>query len=228
MNGNGSATAARLRREDLHASVSDPLLDTMNFLNEITFRYPDAISFAPGRPYDGFFDIEQIFTHIRGYLDHLAGKGNSPAQLRDALFQYGPTAGRIRELIASSLREDENIDVAPESIVVTVGCQEAMFLVLRALISGPDDVLLVSSPCYVGITGAARLLDIELTAVEERSDGLSHLDVEAAIKAEQARGRRPKAIYVVPDHSNPSGVTMSLEARHELLELAERHDVLLL
>ena len=42
------------------------------------------------------------------------------------MFQYGPTAGQIRELIASSLREDENIDVPAESIVVTVGCQEAM------------------------------------------------------------------------------------------------------
>ena len=38
--------------------------------------------------------------------------------------------------------------------------------VLRALIAGPSDALLVSSPCYVGITGAARLLDIEPTAVE--------------------------------------------------------------
>ena len=228
MNGNGSATAARLRREDLHASVSDPVLDTMNFLNEITFRYPDAISFAPGRPYDGFFDIEQIFTHIRGYLDHLAGKGNSPAQLRDALFQYGPTAGRIRELIASSLREDENIDVAPESIVVTVGCQEAMFLVLRALISGPGDVLLVSSPCYVGITGAARLLDIEITAVDEREGGFQCADLDAAIRAEQARGRRPRAFYVVPDHSNPAGTTIPVPTRHELLDLAARHDILIL
>ena len=67
-----TSTAASLRKEDLHASLSDPVLDTMNFLNEITFRYPKAISFAPGRPYDGFFDTEQIFTHIRRYLDHLA------------------------------------------------------------------------------------------------------------------------------------------------------------
>ena len=72
-----------LRPADLHASVRDPVLDTMNFLNEITFRYPDAISFAPGRPYDGFFDTEQIFTHIRRYLDHLAENGSSPGQIRD-------------------------------------------------------------------------------------------------------------------------------------------------
>jgi (S)-3,5-dihydroxyphenylglycine transaminase len=219
---------ASLRKEDLHGSVSDPVLDTMNFLNEVTLRYPEAISFAPGRPYDGFFDTEQIFTYIRRYLDHLAESGNSPGQIRDALFQYGPTAGRIRELIASSLRQDENIDVPPESIVVTVGCQEAMLLALRAIISGPEDALLVSSPCYVGISGAARLLDIELTAVEEHEDGFRCADLEAAVQAELSRGRHPRAFYVVPDHSNPSGVTIPLETRHALLELAARHDILVL
>jgi (S)-3,5-dihydroxyphenylglycine transaminase len=216
-----------LRQEDLHASLSDPVLDTMNFLNEVTFRYPKAISFAPGRPYDGFFDTEQIFTHIRSYLDYLAAEGNSPGQIRSALFQYGPTAGRIRELIASSLREDENIDVPAESIVVTVGCQEAMLLVLRALISGPEDVFLVSSPCYVGITGAARLLDIEVTEVEEREDGFRCADLDQAIRAELASGRRPRAFYVVPDHSNPAGTTMPIETRRDLLELAARRGIMI-
>jgi len=123
---------------------------------------------------------------------------------------------------------DEDIDVPAESIVVTTGCQEAMFLALRALMAGPDDVLLVSSPCYVGITGAARLLDAEVVAVEENEDGLSCAAVEAAIVAQTARGRRPRAVYVVPDHSNPSGVTMPLPTRHNLLDLADRYDVLIL
>jgi (S)-3,5-dihydroxyphenylglycine transaminase len=221
-------TGVVLRMADLHPGVADPVMDTMNFLNEVTLNYPEAISFAPGRPYDGFFDTEQIFTYLRRYLDHLAAQGRSPAQVRSAVFQYGPSAGMIRELIAESLRVDEGIDVPPESIVVTVGCQEAMFLALRALMSGPGDVLLVSSPCYVGITGAARLLDAEVVAVEERESGLSCADLEAAIVAQRARGRRPRAVYVVPDHSNPTGATMPLEARRELLELADRLDVLVL
>ncbi|WP_283843993.1 aminotransferase class I/II-fold pyridoxal phosphate-dependent enzyme [Kitasatospora humi] len=223
-----AALSTGLRKAELHGSVSDPVLDTMNFLNEVTIRYPQAISFAPGRPYDGFFDTEQIFTHLRRYLDHLEEQGASPAQVRSALFQYGPTSGQIRELIADSLRKDENTDVAPESIVVTVGCQEAMFLAVRALISGPEDVLLVSSPCYVGITGAARLLDITPTAVPERESGFDCADLEAAILAERARGRRPRAFYVIPDHSNPSGTTMPLQTRLDLLDLARRHDILLL
>ncbi|OKI92984.1 GntR family transcriptional regulator [Kitasatospora sp. CB01950] len=217
-----------LRKGDLHGSVSDPVLDTMNFLNEVTSRYPQAVSFAPGRPYDGFFDTEQIFTHLRRYLDHLQEQGASPAQVRSALFQYGPTSGQIRELIADSLRKDENVDVAPESVVVTVGCQEAMFLAVRALIAGPEDVLLVSSPCYVGITGAARLLDVAPVAVPERESGFDCADLEAAIEAERARGRRPRAFYVIPDHSNPSGTTMPLKARLDLLDLARRQDILIL
>jgi (S)-3,5-dihydroxyphenylglycine transaminase len=223
-----SVREAALRLDELHASIVNPVMDTMNFLNEITARYPDAISFAPGRPYDGFFDTEQIFAHVHRYLDHLAAQGKTPGQIRDAMFQYGPTAGLIRGIIADSLRVDEGIEIPPESIVVTVGAQEAMFLVLRAIMAHPDDVLLVSTPCYVGIIGAARLLNVEMVTVREQENGLSPTDVAAAIKTELARGRRPRAVYVIPDHSNPSGITMSLQARRELLDLAARHDILIL
>jgi len=219
---------AALSVEDLHASVSDPVLDTMNFLNEVTARYPEAISFAPGRPYDGFFDVEQIFTYLRRYLRHLEERGDSPARIRDALFQYGPTGGLIREQIADSLRRDEGIDVPPEAVVVTVGCQEAMLLAVRALHARPEDVLLVSSPCYVGITGAAKVLGVELAAVEERPDGFHCADLRAAVLAERARGRRPGAFYVTPDHSNPLGRTIPLAVRHELLDLAAELDLLIL
>ncbi|MEU9860039.1 aminotransferase class I/II-fold pyridoxal phosphate-dependent enzyme [Streptomyces sp. NPDC047971] len=217
-----------LRPEDLHGSVSDPVLGTMTFLNEITTHYPDAVSFAPGRPYEGFFDTEQIFTYLRRYLDHLETEGATPEQVRSALFQYGPTGGRIRELIADSLRKDEGIDVPPESVVVTVGAQEAMLLAVRALIRGPEDVLLVSSPCYVGITGAARLLDIRPTAIAEAEGGFRCADLAAAIRAERARGRRPRAFYIIPDHSNPTGTTVPLETRRELLELAAHEDILII
>lgn len=223
-----AAAGGVLRREQLHASLSDPVLDTMNFLNEVTSRHPEAISFAPGRPYDGFFDVEEIFTHIRRYLEYLEASGTSPAGIRDALFQYGPAGGRIRELIAESLRQDEGIDAAPESIVVTVGCQEAMFLAVRVLVARPEDVLLVSSPCYVGITGAAAVLGVELTAVAEGNDGFRCADLETMVQAERAKGRNPRAFYVTPDHSNPSGLTMSLPTRYELLDLAAALGILIL
>lgn len=217
-----------LRKADLHASLADPVLDTMTFLNEITLRYPDAISFAPGRPYDGFFETEEIFAHVRRYLDHLAEGGQSPQQIRTAMYQYGTTAGQIRGLIADSLRVDENIDVPAESIVVTVGAQEGMLLVLRALLAAPEDVLLVADPCYVGITGAAKLLDVDVRGVPEPDGGYTGAVLEEAILAERARGRNPRLFYVVPDHSNPSGTSIPPAARAELLDVAARHGVLIL
>lgn len=222
------ALAADLDQGELHAALSDPMLDSMNFLNEVTLRYPQAISFAPGRPYDGFFDVEQIFAGVRTYLDHLAAAGRSAGQIRSELFQYGPAAGSVRGVLADWLRSDEGIDVPAEAIVVTVGCQEAMMLALRALVRGPQDAILVSSPCYVGITGAARLLEIEPVPVAEREDGLHLPDVAEAVGRQRALGRRPRAFYVVPDHTNPSGTTMTLQARRDLLELARELDILIL
>ncbi len=217
-----------LLREDLHPSLADPLLDTMNFLNEVAMRHPKAISFAAGRPYDGYFSTEQIFDHLRRYLKHLEDEGHAPDQIRAMLYQYGPTAGQIRELIADSLRRDERIDVPAESIVVTVGAQEGMLLAVRALASGPADVLLVSSPCYVGVNGVARLLGVDVVPVVERADGLDPADVVAALEAQRAAGRRPRALYVIPDHSNPAGTTMRLSTRRELLDIAARFDIFLL
>ncbi|MBR7826381.1 PLP-dependent aminotransferase family protein [Actinospica sp. MGRD01-02] len=212
----------------LHSSVDDPALDRMNFLNEITFTYPDAVSFAPGRPYDGFFEIEDIHRHLRRYAAYLADRGASPAEVRRGFHQYGPTAGQIRELIAHSLQQDEGFKAAPEAIVVTVGAQEAMFLTLRALFADPEDVLLLVTPCYVGIIGAARLLDVPVVSVPERDGRLVVADLDDAVRSLRSAGRRPKALYVVPDYANPTGSTLDLPTRTALLAFAERHGLLIL
>ncbi|MFF4381128.1 PLP-dependent aminotransferase family protein [Kitasatospora sp. NPDC001547] len=212
----------------LHSSIEDPVLDRMNFLNEITFSYPDAVSFAPGRPYDGFFEVEEVHAHLRRYAAYLESRGAGPAEVRSRFYQYGPAAGQIRELVAHSLRQDEGLEVAPEAIVVTVGAQEAMFLTLRTLFATPQDVLLLVTPCYVGIIGAARLLDVPMVAVPERDGRLVVADLDEAVRAQRAAGRRPRAVYVVPDHANPTGSTLDLATRTALLELAERHGLLVL
>jgi DNA-binding transcriptional MocR family regulator len=116
--------------------------------------------------------------------------------------------------------------VPAESVVVTVGAQEGMLLVLRALIAGPADVLLVSSPCYVGITGAARLLDVEVVPVPEGPAGPDPDTVAAVAARVRAGGRRPRALYVVPDFANPSGTSMTVPARQRLLAVAAEQDLL--
>jgi (S)-3,5-dihydroxyphenylglycine transaminase len=215
--------------DDLHDSLSDPLLDAMTFLNEVTQRYPNAISFAPGRPYEGLFEPESIHDHLAAYTEYLVrDKGFGPDRVRTALFQYGRTNGEIHELIARTLVNDEGLRVPPESVVVTVGAQEGMLLVLRALFARPTDVLLVSSPCYVGITGAARLLDIAIEPVPEGPHGLDPATVAHAAESVRAGGRRPAALYVVPDFANPSGASMAVHHRRRLLEIAAEQDLLVI
>ncbi|UGY95016.1 PLP-dependent aminotransferase family protein [Streptomyces gobiensis] len=204
-------------------------MEVMNFLNEITSRHPEAISFGPGRPYEGLFEVERIGEYLDAYIRHLCDNlGRTREEVRTLLFQYGRTSGHLQELVARTLRNDEGIQAGPESIVVTVGCQEGMFIALRALFAGPSDVLLVSSPCYVGITGAARLLDIETVPVPEGEDGIDPGALRRTVTTLRAVGKRPRALYVVPDFSNPTGTCLTLAARRRLLELAEDEDLLLL
>lgn len=172
-----------LTAADLHPSLSDPGLSVMSFLNEATARYPDAVSFASGRPHEQFFELGSLEVFLARFLDHLrTERGLSEGAVTRELLQYGATSGIIRELIATMLRMDEQISVDPRSVVVTTGCQEALLITLRTLFGGPDDALLVASPCYAGVTGAALLLGIRVEHVPEGPWGLAPEQVLAAVK----------------------------------------------
>ncbi|MBO4209036.1 aminotransferase-like domain-containing protein [Micromonospora echinofusca] len=213
----------------LHPALADPALTSMNFLNEIAQHYPDAISFAAGRPYEEFFDVGQLAGYLDRFAAHLRDDlGYDPQRVTRTLFQYGRTKGIIHHLVARNLAVDERITVDPESIVVTVGCQEAMFLVLRALRADDRDVLLAVSPTYVGLTGAARLVDLPVLPVATGPDGVDLVDLVAQVHRARAAGLRPRACYVMPDFANPSGLSLDLAARRRLLEVATAEDLLLL
>ncbi len=72
-----STTADRLHdgeleAADLFGALADPALNSMNFLNEISSRYPDAISLAAGRPAEQFFEIDSLDRYLRRFCQHLA------------------------------------------------------------------------------------------------------------------------------------------------------------
>jgi (S)-3,5-dihydroxyphenylglycine transaminase len=217
-----------LDRDDLHISVTDPVAASMNFLNEVAGRFPDAISLAAGRPYEGFFDTDDIARHLDRFIAHLRDRGHSADGIRRLLMQYGRTNGFIGDLIARQLEVDEGVTVAPEAVMVTTGCQEAMVIVLRALRADPRDVILAASPCYVGITGAARIVDMEVVPVPETRDGLDAAVVARVAEQVRAAGKRPRALYLVPDFANPSGACLTVAQRHALLDVAAEQDLLIL
>lgn len=216
-----------LAAADLHASLSDRALSSMNFLNEVANKYPDAISLAAGRPYEEYYAIDSLHSYLRTFERHLAQDHDEAAVIR-TLFQYGRTKGIIHREIARNLEIDEGITIDPESVVVTVGCQEAMVLVLRALRVTPDDVLLAVAPSYVGLTGAAKLVDLPVLPVPGGEQGVDVDALAATVKSARAAGQRPRAFYVMPDFANPSGVSLDLVDRQRLLAYAESADLLLL
>ncbi|MET7426437.1 PLP-dependent aminotransferase family protein [Dactylosporangium sp. NPDC005555] len=217
-----------LSREALHVSVSDPVSASMNFLNEVASRFPDAIALAAGRPFDEFHSAADVDKHLQAYLTHLQERGVTAAQSRVMLTQYGRTNGHIGGLIARMLDVDEDIRVPDEAVMVTAGCQEAMIIALRGLCAGPGDVVLAAEPCYVGFTGAARILGIDVVPVPESPDGLRPSTVREVAAAVRAGGRTPKALYLVPNFANPSGVSLPVATRRELLDVADEADLLIL
>lgn len=206
----------------LQPNLLDPALDTMNFLNEVVMAYPTAISFAPGRPVESFFDVERELSEVARFVSHYQNVANKDRTATfNMLGQYGRTNGIINDLVARHLSLDEGIEVDPKAISVTVGCQEAMAMLLMALFRPGEDVLLVSDPSYVGITGTARILGVELQPVPMRDGDLFPEDVAAAIAQVRAKGKTPRAFYHIPDFNNPLGSSMSLHNRRALLEMVK-------
>lgn len=212
----------------LQPNLLDPALDTMNFLNEVVMSYPDAISFAPGRPVEAFFDVERELGAVSRYVDHRKQEQNCDRQTAfNALGQYGRTNGIIGDLVAGHLAADENIHVDPNAISVTVGCQEAMAMLLMALFRPGKDVLVVSDPSYVGITGTARILGIDLFPVPMHDGDLKPEEVSKALATIREQGKTPRALYHIPDFNNPLGASMSVPNRKEIIALAEAEDFLI-
>ncbi len=213
----------------LHGCLAEPALESMNFLNEVASRYPEAVSFASGRPFEEFFDVALIHGYLDTYCRYLRDDlGYDEARVNRTLFQYGRTKGIVHELIARELAVDEGIAADPEAIVVTVGCQEAMFITVRALRADERDILLTVSPTYVGLTGAARLADMPVWPVRSGPLGVDTDDLARQVRRARQAGLRPRGCYVMPDFANPTGVSLTVRQRRDLLDVASGEHILLL
>src|SRR5690606_37444308 len=131
--------------------------------------------------------------------------GVSEETIRASLGQYGRTKGILGDLLARHLEIDENIAVPSAAVMVTVGAQEAMTILLQGLFDRDTDVLLVSNPSYIGMTGVADILGIRVEPVPSGEQGLDLDALEAVERGVRAAGLRPKALYDVPDFHNPLG-----------------------
>ena len=213
----------------LNPALGSPVLEVMNFLNEVSHRYPRAISFAPGRPAESFFDLAEVSIHIERYVAHRARELGVPTErVRASLGQYGRTNGIICDLLAKHLEVDEQISVEKEAIMVTSGAQEGMSILLQGLFDRTQDVILCTDPNYVGMTGAAAILGVEVEAVRMGPEGLELDDLVHRIDRVRRRGKRARALYDIPDFHNPMGSRLPADRRMRLLKLARAEGFLVI
>ncbi|WP_324732474.1 MocR-like pyridoxine biosynthesis transcription factor PdxR [Pseudomonas paeninsulae] len=136
----------------------------------------------------------------------------SPARLG-----YGDPAGdaQLRELIAAYLRNSRGLHCDPAQILVTCGAQQAISLCAQLLIE-PGDRVAIENPGYRAAGHAFAVAGAQLVGIPVDGEGLDTATLE--------RAGRCRLAYVTPSHQYPTGVTLSLARRLELLDWAERHD----
>jgi 2-aminoadipate transaminase len=133
--------------------------------------------------------------------------------------QYSTTEGYrpLRDMIARHMVR-YGIAVEPENILITSGSQQALDLIGKIFIN-PGDRLLVEKPTYVGALQAWNAYQAEYITLALDDEGLQTDGLEDALRA------GAKFIYVLPNFHNPAGVTLALERRQRLVELADRYGV---
>lgn len=179
---------------------------------------PDMISLAGGLPCPDAFPIEEIRECIdKVFENHI-----------EYALQYGTTEGlpSLRKVLAARMREKKNIDCELHDIIITNGAQQALNLLAFTFID-PGDVVITGAPTYLGASQAFHAFEGNCESIPLTDNGLDIQSVKRNLKRLQRNEIFPKFIYTVPSFQNPSGVTMSLENRMELLEVASEYDLII-
>jgi 2-aminoadipate transaminase len=167
----------------------------------------DIISFAGGLPAPETFPVTEMEVAAQRVLEEHGA----------AALQYSPTEGYrpLRELVARHMRR-YGIKVTPDHVLITTGSQQALDLIGKLLIN-PGDRILTEEPTYLGALQAFTSYQAEYVTVPIDDDGLQIDRLEEALRV------GPKFLYILPNFQNPSGVTLSLERRRRLVELANTY-----
>jgi GntR family transcriptional regulator/MocR family aminotransferase len=169
-----------------------------------------AVPFAWGAGDPGLFPVDPFRILINRILRQSRGTALGPEE----------TQGNreLRSAFAAYLRR---LDIAagPESVMVTSGSQQAIDLVLEALVR-PGDRVAVEDPTWPGALGALEAAGATIAGIALDEHGM-RLD---ALERELARGD-VRLVYCVPTYQNPTGTVMPLARRRELVRLARRHGV---
>ena len=170
-------------------------------------------SFAGGYPSAETFPLEDIKATMSEVIDKYQGKA----------FQYGATQGvqELREAVA------QRYGVPVERVQITSSSQQGIDVCTRVLVN-PGDVILTSSPSYLGALQSFRSYRADIRGVAHDPDlNAFKAAYEAVLEQVAAEGKEVKFLYMIPDFQNPSGESLTIEERRMLVELARKYDFLI-
>lgn len=171
---------------------------------------PDIISFAGGMPAEELFLVREFEEACHHILPHNGARA----------LQYGTSEGYppLKQYLVEKMQK-YGVPAEQENILVINGSQQALDLIGKMFIN-PGDIVLTEGPTYLGAIQAWRAYQARFVTVSLDEDGIQ------TDKLEETLERHPvKFVYVLPNFHNPAGVTMTLERRLKLVELAAKHGV---
>jgi len=143
--------------------------------------------------------------------------------------QYAPARG-LPELVKALTRfvhKTRGLKASPENTLITTGSQQALELIARLFVN-PGEIVIVEEPSYILALNVFKLRNANIIGIAMDENGLRVDILEDTLKKLCREGKRVKLVYTMPLHQNPSGISMSLDRRRYLLELAEEHDFLII
>jgi len=197
----------------------------ISYLMEQAVENPNAISLAAGLVDPSTLPVEETRTLLAEVLGD-AERG------RRAL-QYGTTNGseRLRCQVAQLIGRLEqrssgtgtSVEIDPSRLILTTGSQQLLSLVGEVLLD-PDDICLVAAPTYFVFLGVIHGLGARAVPIPADDNGMQIDALEQELERIEAAGElsKVKLIYAVSYYENPSGISLSVERRRQLVELADR------
>ena len=176
---------------------------------------PSVISLSAGNPAPDAFPVETI-------------REISERVLRDTpitALQYGVSEGYtpLRDTLKAYLKKKHGIGAEDDKLIIVSGAQQVMDIAAKTFLN-EHDVLICEAPSFVGALNTFRSYNTELRGVTVKPDGMDMDELERVLD----ECPNAKLIYTIPNFQNPAGVTMSLEKRKRLYELALSHDCLII
>jgi len=179
---------------------------------------PEIIALNGGTPDDRFWPIDRVIEASTFALREYGKKA----------LQYGSTEGikKLRVLLMDRMEKEGVQGIDLDNIIISTASQQGLSLLAQVFVN-PGDTVIVEEPSYLGALQAFTSMQAVFCTVPVDKDGMQMDILEDRLKELQKAHIRPKFVYTVPNFQNPVGVTMTLERRKKLIELAHTYDLLI-